>query len=130
MFTSRNYTTRILMLSGYKGEFQHHFQSKHILDLSSLIYLLNLEVILFYFSYSRMGSIECVRTLRFLDKDENAFNIYSHRTTLSMCKPVLFWQEKCDAVVILVQGFTKMLSCRSKLQTQYQFWHIFDQQKG
>ena len=32
---------------------------------------------------------------------------FSHRTTLSVRKPVSFWQEKCDTVVILLQGFPK-----------------------
>ena len=33
------------------------------------------------------------------------------------------WQEKRDTVVILVQGFAKMLSCQNKSTTQLQFWH-------
>ena len=39
---------------------------------------------------------------------------FFHRTTLSACKAGSFWQEKRDTVIILPQGFAKMLSCMSK----------------
>ena len=39
---------------------------------------------------------------------------FSHRTTLSARKPASFWREKRDTIVILVQGFAKMLSCLNK----------------
>ena len=32
----------------------------------------------------------------------------SHRTTVSMGKPVSFWQGKLDTVIILVQGFASL----------------------
>ena len=34
---------------------------------------------------------------------------FSHRTTVVARKPWSFWQEKLDTMVILVQGFAKML---------------------
>ena len=43
---------------------------------------------------------------------------FSHRTTLSARKPASFWREKRDIVVILVQGFAKMLSCQNKSRTR------------
>ena len=46
---------------------------------------------------------------------------FSHGTTLSARKPVSFWQGKRDIVVILVQGFAKMLSCQIKLRPRWQF---------
>ena len=49
---------------------------------------------------------------------------FSHRTTLSACKPASFWREKCDTIVILEQGFAKILSCQNKSRTQQQFWHF------
>ena len=32
---------------------------------------------------------------------------FSHKTIVRACKPASFWQEKCDTVFILVQGFAK-----------------------
>ena len=43
---------------------------------------------------------------------------FSHRATLSARKPASFWREKRDAVVILVRGFAKMLSCQNTSRTR------------
>ena len=51
---------------------------------------------------------------------------FSHRTTVSMRKPASFLKEKRDSVVILVQGFAKMLS---KQVTSSRFG-IFQSAKG
>ena len=50
--------------------------------------------------------------------------------TLSGCKTVSFWQEKRDTVVILVKGFTKMLSCQNKQRTRLAVLAFFNQRKG
>ena len=109
MFTSRNYTTRILMLSEYKGEFQHHFPVK----THSRSIFLNLSpksggYSVFIFLIPEWGQLNVCGPLDSRTRMRMHLT-YSHRKTLSMCKLELFWREKCDAVVILVQGFTKML---------------------
>ena len=38
---------------------------------------------------------------------------FSHRATWSVLKPASFWQEKRDAIIILVQCFAKILSCQT-----------------
>ena len=44
---------------------------------------------------------------------------------MSAHKPASFWWEKRDIVVILLQGFAKMLSCQNKSRVRYkQFWHF------
>ena len=43
------------------------------------------------------------------------------RATISARKPASFWREKRDIVVILAQGFAKMLSCQNKSRTRLQF---------
>ena len=40
---------------------------------------------------------------------------------MSARKPASFWREKRDTVVILAQGFAKMLSCQNKSRTRLQF---------
>ena len=55
---------------------------------------------------------------------------FSHGTTLSMRKPASFWRETCDTVIILVQGFAKMLSCQNKSRTWWQFWHFSTSKKA
>ena len=42
---------------------------------------------------------------------------FSHKATVSTCKLASFWQEKLDAIIILVQGFAKMLLCQNKSKT-------------
>ena len=42
------------------------------------------------------------------------------RATMSARKPASFWREKRDIVVILAQGFAKMLSCQNKSRTRLQ----------
>ena len=49
---------------------------------------------------------------------------FSHRTTLSAHKQALFWQEKCYIIVMLIQGFAKMLLQESHLRTWQQLWHF------
>ena len=51
-------------------------------------------------------------------------------TTLSTRKPAPFWWEKRDTVVILLQGFAKMMSCENKSRTWWQFWHFLINKKA
>ena len=55
---------------------------------------------------------------------------FPHRNTLSACKPASFWQEKRDAVIILVQGFAQNVVVSKQFKNTLIGLAFFDQQKG
>ena len=55
---------------------------------------------------------------------------FSRRTTMSAHKPVSFWREKHDTIIILLQGFPKTLWCQNKSRTQLQLLHFSIRKKA
>ena len=80
-------------------------------------------------SMKGMGALSFLRnsvigTYRFYDQDkdeeESEYEIFSW-DNIERAQTCVFWRGKLDIVVILVQGFAKMLSCQIKLRPRWQF---------